>query len=63
MVKRLLEKIKSLVFKKRCFKVYFTEYKSGKEGTINVYVKDVDEVESYFEKHYPHLELYDIGEC
>jgi hypothetical protein len=25
-------------------------------------VKDVDEVEPYFEKHFPHLELYDIGE-
>jgi hypothetical protein len=65
MIKILIKKLKTLrshFVKKRCFKVYFTDNKSGREGKINVWVKDVDEVESYFEKHFPHLELYDIGE-
>ena len=65
MIKRLIEKLKTLrlyFVRKRCFEVYFTDNKSGKEGKINVWVKDVDEVEPYFEKHFPHLELYDIGE-
>lgn len=65
MIKRLIEKLKTLrlyFVRKRCFEVYFTDNKSGKEGKINVWVKDVDEVEPYFEKNFPHLELYDIGE-
>jgi len=66
MIKRLIGKLKTLrlyFVRKRCFEVYFTDTKSGKEGRINVWVKDVDDVEPYFEKHFPHLELYDIGEC
>jgi hypothetical protein len=65
MIKTLIEKLKALrlyFVRKRCFEVYFTDNKSGKEGKINVWVKDVDGVESYFEKHFPHLKLYDISE-
>lgn len=48
--------------KKRCFEVYYTDI-NNKEGRIKVWVNNVDEVDDYFAKKYPHLELYDIGEC
>jgi hypothetical protein len=56
MIKTWIEKLKTLrlyFVRKRCFEVYFTDNKSGKEGKINVWVKDVDEVKPYFEKHFP----------
>ena len=61
MIKNLIDKLKKYFVKKQCFEVYFTDNKSGKEGRINVWLKDIDDVEPYFEENFPHLELYDIG--
>ena len=64
-MKTLVEKLKALrlyFVRKCCFEVYYTD-KSNKEGRIKVWVHDVDEVDDYFAKKYPHLELYDVVEC
>lgn len=64
-MKTLIKKLKALrlyFVRKRCFEVYYTD-RNNKEGRIKVWVHNVDEVDDYFAKKYPHLELYDIGEC
>jgi len=46
---------------KTSFEVYYTD-KNDKEGTVIVWVDDVDDVEDYFEEIFPQFTLYDIGE-
>ena len=58
----LIEKFEIAIDRKRCFEVYYTD-RNDKEGRIKVWVNNVDEVDDYFAQKYPHLELYDIGEC
>ena len=64
-MKRFLKYLRALrlyFVRKRCFEVYYTD-RNDKEGRIKVWVNNVDEVDEYFAKKYPHLELYDVGEC
>ncbi len=58
---KILDILSNLFVKKQCFEVYYVD-KHNNEGRIKVYVKNVNDVDSYFKKKYPHLELYDIGE-
>lgn len=64
-MKKIFLKIKLVYFhitNKKCFEVYYTD-KQNNEGKIKIYVNHIDQVDEYFTKKYPHLELYDIGEC
>jgi len=46
----------------RPFKVYYTDKNDENEDWLLIWVNDVDEAEPYFDKHYPHLKLYDLDD-
>ena len=64
MIKRLLEKLKTLrlyFVNKRCFKVTYKSKLNGNLGTIGYYGKSVDDVKINFEKDFENSIVLDVS--
>ena len=64
-IKNIFLNIKTWLLNSKLYKipmeVYYTDKNDENEGRVIIWVKHENEVEMYFNKHFPHLKLYDVG--